>query len=61
MKLNLQATDNMQKVILDYLEQTVTETLANKINNGVEIFIRLTARAPILLIGCSIMMFYILK
>lgn len=37
MKLNLQATDNMQKVILDYLEQTITETLANKINNGVEI------------------------
>lgn len=37
MKLNLQATDNMQKVILDYLEQNVTETLANKINNGVEI------------------------
>jgi len=48
------------------LDKFGTSTLINRfsndisrINNGVEIFIRLTARAPILLIGSSIMMFYI--
>lgn len=37
MKLNLTATTNVNKVILNYLENNVTEDLANKINNGVEI------------------------
>lgn len=37
MKLNLTATTNVNKVILNYLENNVTEELANKINNGVEI------------------------
>lgn len=37
MKLNLTATTNINKVILNYLENNVTEELANKINNGVEI------------------------
>lgn len=37
MKLNLTATTNVSKVILNYLENNVTEELANKINNGVEI------------------------
>lgn len=37
MKLNLVAEDNVSKIILDYLEQNVSEELANKINNGIEI------------------------
>lgn len=48
------------------LDKFGTSTLINRfsndisrINNGVEMFIRLTARAPILLLGCTFMMFYI--
>jgi len=48
------------------LDKFGTSTLINRfsndisrINNGIEVFIRQTARAPILLIGSSIMMFYI--
>lgn len=37
MKLNLQAKDESQKRILEYLEQNASDTLANKINNGVQI------------------------
>ena len=48
------------------LDKFGTSTLINRfsndisrINNGIEVFIRQTARAPILLIGSTIMMFYI--
>ena len=48
------------------LDKFGTSTLINRfsndisrINNGVEIFIRLAARSPILLVGCTIMMFTI--
>ena len=48
------------------LDKFGTSTLINRfsndisrINNGVETFIKATARAPILLLGCSAMMFYI--
>lgn len=48
------------------LDKFGTSTLINRfsndisrIDNGIEVFIRQTARAPILLIGCSIMMFTI--
>lgn len=36
-KLNLKAETEEQKIIKDYLEQNVSETLAEKINNGVPI------------------------
>lgn len=35
--LNLEANDAEQRVLKDYLEQNVNETLADKINNGVRI------------------------
>ena len=48
------------------LDKFGTSTLINRfsndisrINNGVEVFIRLAARSPILLVGCTIMMFTI--
>ena len=48
------------------LDKFGTSTLINRfsndvsrIDNGIEVFIRLAARSPILLIGCSIMMFTI--
>lgn len=34
-KLNLQAKDETQKIIKEYLEEHVSDTLAEKINNGV--------------------------
>lgn len=37
MKLNLEATTKEQELIKQYLEENVSETLANKINNGVKI------------------------
>ena len=37
MKLNLQAKDESQKRILEYLEENASEILANKINNGVQV------------------------
>ncbi len=36
-KLNLEAKDNAQQRILDYLQENVSEVLADKINNGVQI------------------------
>ena len=35
--LNLTAKDNAEQKIKEYLEQNASETLANKINNGVQI------------------------
>ena len=37
MKLNLQAKDESQKRILDYLEENASDILADKINNGVQV------------------------
>lgn len=37
MKINLQAKDESQKRILEYLEENASEILANKINNGVQV------------------------
>lgn len=37
MKINLQAKDEAQKRILEYLENNASETLASKINNGVQV------------------------
>ena len=34
-KLNLQEKDETQKIIKEYLEEHVSDTLAEKINNGV--------------------------
>ena len=36
-KLNLEAINETQKIIKDYLEKNVSDVLANKINNGVRI------------------------
>lgn len=36
-KLNLKATTQPQKVIMAYLEQNVSDMLADKINNGVQV------------------------
>ena len=36
-KLNLEAKNETQKIIKDYLEKNVSDVLANKINNGVRI------------------------
>ena len=35
--LNLKATTQEEQVLLDYLQETVSDTLADKINNGVVI------------------------
>ena len=37
MKLNLQAKDESQKRILEYLEENASDILADKINNGVQV------------------------
>ena len=37
MKINLQAKDESQKRILEYLEENASDILADKINNGVQI------------------------
>ena len=37
MKINLQAKDESQKRILEYLENNASDILANKINNGVQV------------------------
>lgn len=37
MKINLEAKDESQKRILEYLEENASEILANKINNGVQV------------------------
>lgn len=37
MKINLQAKDESQKRILEYLEKNASEILADKINNGVQV------------------------
>ena len=37
MKINLQAKDESQKRILEYLEENASEILASKINNGVQV------------------------
>lgn len=37
MRINITAENNIQKVILDYLEENASDVLVNKINNGVEI------------------------
>ena len=37
MKLNLQAKDESQKRILEYLEENASDVLADKINNGVQV------------------------
>ncbi len=37
MKINLQAKDESQKRILEYLEENASEILADKINNGVQV------------------------
>ena len=37
MKLNLETKTKEQELIKQYLEKNVSETLANKINNGVPI------------------------
>ena len=34
MKINLEAKDESQKRILEYLEENASEILADKINNG---------------------------
>ena len=36
-KLNLEAKNETQKIIKDYLEKNVSDILADKINNGVRI------------------------
>ena len=36
-KLNLEAKDETQKIIKEYLEEHVSDTLAKKINNGARI------------------------
>ena len=36
-KLNLEAKNETQKIIKDYLEKNVSDMLAEKINNGVRI------------------------
>lgn len=36
-KLNLTANDNAEQLVKDYLEQNASETLADKINHGVQI------------------------
>ena len=36
-KLNLEAKNETQKIIKDYLEKNVSDVLADKINNGVRI------------------------
>ena len=37
MKINLEAKDESQKRILEYLENNASDILANKINNGVQV------------------------
>ena len=37
MKINLEAKDESQKCILEYLEENASEILADKINNGVQV------------------------
>ena len=37
MKLNLQANNEAEKRVLEYLENNISETLANKINAGVQV------------------------
>ncbi|MCI7003469.1 MAG: PcfK-like family protein [Clostridia bacterium] len=37
MKINLEAKDESQKRILEYLEENASEILVNKINNGVQV------------------------
>lgn len=37
MKINLQAKDESQKLILEYLEENASDILADKINNGVQV------------------------
>lgn len=58
--------DHINSLSHKELDRFGTSTLINRfsndvtrIDNGIEVFIRLAARSPILLVGCSIMMFTI--